>query len=100
MQEIIACLAYTLSSEKISYWRTTGGYEIDCIIGQGRLAIEFKSCEEVKSRYTKGLKAFQEDYPQARAIIVSMDRYRRELNGVEIIPVMEFLADLWSGRIL
>ena len=100
MQEIIAYLGYSFSAEKISYWRTTSGYEVDCIIGQGRVAIEFKSADEVKSRHTKGLKAFQEDYPQVKAIVVSMDKYRRELNGVEIIPVMEFLADLWNGKII
>ena len=100
MQEIIAYLGYNLVDEKISYWRTTGGYEVDCIIGKGKIAIEFKSSNEVKSRHTKGLKAFQEDYPQARAIIVSMDKYRRELNGIEVIPIMEFLADLWSGKIV
>ena len=100
MQEIIAYLGYNLSSEKISYWRTTGGYEVDCIIGQGRVAIEFKSSDEVKLRHTKGLKAFQEDYPQAKTIVVSMDKYRRELNGIEIIPITEFLSDLWNGKII
>ena len=29
-----------------------------------------------------------------------MDRYRRELNGINIIPVIEFLADLWTGKII
>ena len=29
-----------------------------------------------------------------------MDKYRRELNGIEIIPVIEFLADLWVGKII
>ena len=100
MQEIIAYTGYSSSSEKISYWRSTGGYEVDCIIGQGRVAIEFKSSDEVKSRNTKGLKAFQEEYPQVKAIIVSMDKFRRELNGIEIIPVIEFLADLWKGKII
>ena len=100
MQEIIAFMSYNLSAEKISYWRTTSGYEVDCIIGHGRVAIEFKSSDEVKSRHTRGLKAFQEDFPQTRAIVVSMDKYRRELNGTEIIPVLEFLADLWGGKII
>lgn len=100
IQEIIAYLGYTLSDEKLSYWRTASGYEVDCIIGQGRIAIEFKSSEEVKSRHSKGLKAFQEDYPNARLIIVSMDLYRRDLNGIEVIPATEFLADLWNDKII
>ena len=100
MQEIIAYTGYSSSVEKISYWRSTGGHEVDCIIGQGRVAIEFKSSDEVKSRNTRGLKAFQEDCPRAKTIIVSMDKYRRELNGIQIIPVIEFLADLWNGKII
>jgi predicted AAA+ superfamily ATPase len=100
MQEIIAYLGYSLSDKKLTYWRTSGGYEVDCIIGQGEVAIEFKSCEEVKSRHTKGLKAFQEEYPQVKAIVVSMDKHRRELNGISVIPVLEFLADLWDGKII
>jgi predicted AAA+ superfamily ATPase len=80
--------------------RSTGGYEIDCIIGNGRLAIEFKSCEEVKSRHTKGLKAFSEDFPQAKLIVVSMDKYHRIMNDVEIFPAMQFLKELWNRKII
>jgi hypothetical protein len=29
-----------------------------------------------------------------------MDKYRRELNGIEIIPAVEFLADLWQNKII
>jgi predicted AAA+ superfamily ATPase len=101
MQEIIAYLGYGLSDEKISYWRTSSGsYEVDCIIGDGRVAIEFKSGNEIKSRHTKGLTAFREEYPKVRAIIVSMDKYRRQLNEIEVIPAVEFLSDLWAGKIL
>jgi predicted AAA+ superfamily ATPase len=100
MQEIIAYLGYNYLDEKPTYWRTSGGYEIDCIIGNGRIAIEFKSCNEVKSRHVKGLKAFQQEYPQARLIVVSMDRYQRAMNDVEIFPATEFLSELWKGKIV
>jgi len=100
MQEIIAYMGYTFSDEKITYWRSASGYEVDCIIGEGRIAIEFKSCEEVKSRHTKGLKAFWEDFPNARLIVVSMDKYNRTMNGVEIFPALEFLKELWLNKII
>jgi len=100
MQEIIAYLGYNFFNEKPTYWRTSGGYEVDCIIGNGRIAIEFKSCDEVKSRHTKGLKAFQEEYPQARLIVVSMDKYKRVMNDIEIFPVKEFLSELWRRQII
>jgi len=100
MQEIIAYLGYNYLEEKPAYWRTSGGYEVDCIIGNGRVAIEFKSCDEVKSRHTKGLKAFGEEYPQARLIVVSMDKYKRVMNDIEIFPATEFLSELWKGKIV
>lgn len=59
-----------------------------------------KSSVEVKSRHTRGLKAFSEDYPKARLICVSLDKYKRKLNGVEIIPAHYFLKELWAGQII
>ena len=100
VQEIIAYLGYNHSDERLTYWRTSGGYEVDAIIGMGRIAIEIKATDEAKSRHTHGLKAFSEDFPEARLIIVSLDKYRRKMNGVDIIPATEFLRDLWQGRIV
>lgn len=100
IQEIIAYLSYTESYEQLSYWRTSNGYEVDAIIGEGRIAIELKSSEEVQSRHTKGLKAFEEEFPNARKIIVSLDKNRRTLNGIEIIPATEFLKMMWNNEII
>ena len=100
IQEIIAYLGYSHSEESLTYWRTASGYEVDAIIGDGRVAIEIKSAFEVQSRHTRGLKAFAEERPNARLLMVSLDKYRRALNGVEVIPALEFLADLWKGFII
>lgn len=99
IQELIAYLSYSESDEHLSYWRTASGYEVDAIIGDGRVAIEFKSSEEVQSKHTKGLKAFSEEYADARLIVVSMDVNPRMLNGVEVVPAMDFLQLLWEGKI-
>lgn len=99
IQELIAYLSYSESDEQLSYWRTASGYEVDAVIGEGRIAIEFKSAEEVQSKHTKGLKAFSEEYANARLIVVSMDANPRMLNGVEILPAMDFLKLLWEGKI-
>jgi predicted AAA+ superfamily ATPase len=100
IQELIAYLSYTQSSENLTYWRTSSGYEVDAIIGEGRIAIEIISTDEVKTRHLKGLRAFQEDFPQAKAIVVSLDKYPRILNGVEIIPAVQFLKALWNGEVI
>lgn len=99
IQELIAYLSYSESDKALSYWRTASGYEVDVVIGNGLVAIEFKSSEEVQSKHTKGLKAFSEEYANARLIVVSMDINPRILNGVEILPAMGFLKLLWAGKI-
>jgi len=96
VQEIVAWLGYTHSEERLTYWRTSSGYEVDCIIGDARVAIEIKSVQEVMSRHTRGLSAFAEEFPDCRRIIVSLDLIRRIVNGVEVVPIAEFLRMMWS----
>jgi predicted AAA+ superfamily ATPase len=100
IHELTAFLNYSFSEESLTYWRTTNGYEVDAILGDAQVAIEIKSCDEVQSRHLKGLKAFFEEYPQARLIVVSLDPNPRRMNGVEIYPVAEFLKKLWNGEII
>lgn len=100
VQELMAYLSYTHSRKSLSYWRTTSGYEVDIIYGDAEVAIEVKSSAEVQSRHLKGLKAFSEEHPAARTIIVSLDTAYREMNQVEVWPVTQFLNALWKGDIL
>ena len=41
IQEIYAYLKYTHSEEKLSNWRTYTGIEVDAVIGDARVALEF-----------------------------------------------------------
>jgi len=100
IQELIAYLGYNEKQEQLSYWRTSSGYEVDAIIGDGRVAIEVKSTEEIQSRHLKGLKAFQEEFPDCRLIAVSFDSRPRISNGVEIYPATDFLKKLWNDEIV
>lgn len=99
IQEIIAYIGYYRPFEHVSYWRTSSGYEVDAVIGNSDVAIEIKSSEEVQSHHTKGLKAFSEEFPDARLIVVSLDKKPRVMSGIEIFPALEFLNKLWSGTI-
>ena len=96
IHELTACLSYSFSEDTLSYWRTTNGYEVDVVLGDARIAIEIKSCEEVQSRHLRGLKAFAEEHPQARLIVVSLDPNPRRMNDVEIYPATVFLKKLWN----
>ena len=39
-----------MTEEKLSYWRTYTGVEVDIIVGDARIAIEIKSTEEVQNQ--------------------------------------------------
>lgn len=96
IQELIAYMHYTHQDEKLSYWRTYAGTEVDVIIGDARIAIEIKSVEEVLPKHLKGLKAFGEEHPECHRIIVSHDIFPRKIGDIECIPVKEFLHRLWN----
>ena len=100
IQELIAYLGYNEKEEQLSYWRTSSGYEVDAIIDNGKVAIEIKSTEEIQSRHLKGLKAFQEEFPDCRLIAVSFDLRPRITNDVEIYPAVVFLKKLWNHEIV
>lgn len=100
IQELIAYLGYSESNEKLSYWRTYTGIEIDAVIGDARIAIEIKSTDEVQTKHKKNLKAFAEEYPNARKIIVSLDKMTRQSNDIELIYVLDFFKMLWNGQII
>ena len=100
IEEIIAYIGYNGIDKRLSYWHTYDGYEVDAVIGDAEIAIEMKSSNEVQSKHIKGLKAFAEEHPETRLIIVSMDIAPRIFNSVEVMPATHFLKELWSNRII
>jgi uncharacterized protein len=99
MQEIIAYRGYFRRREEISYWHTYNNQEVDAVIGDAKVAIEIKSGEQVKASHKKGLKAFKEEHPECRLILVSLDPITRVSGDIEIINISDFLKMLWNGEI-
>lgn len=99
IMELIAYIGYNHKEEKLSYWRTHTGVEVDVVIGNAKLAIEIKSADEIAKRHMKGLKSFGDDYPDCRKIIVSLDRINRKENDIELIYVHDFLKMLWNDEL-
>ncbi len=99
MQELIAYMGYKQYENQLSYWHTYQEQEVDAVLGDAKVAIEFKSTSEVQKRHLSGLKAFKDEHPDARLIVVSRDEKYRILQGIEIIPATDFLRMLWNGEI-
>ena len=99
IQEIIAYLGYHGKLDKLSYWHTYNDYEVDAVLGDAEVGIEIKSTDEVQSRHLHGLKAFREEHPEMRMIVVSLDPNPRLFKEVEVWPVKQFFEQLWAGKI-
>ena len=105
MQELIAYIGYTHNDNRLSYWRTQDGVEVDAVIGNdllggAKLAIEIKSTEDVQNKHLKGLRTFADEHPDCRRIVVALDRFtRRTVDNIEIMYVYDFLRQLWSGKL-
>ena len=101
IQELAAYLDYSESNKKLSFWHTlNNAYEVDAVIGDAEVAIEIKSSERIVSSHLKGLKAFQEEHPQCKLVVVSLEETPRLFNDVEVWHAKEFLSRLWAGKII
>jgi len=75
LQHLIAWIDYSNIGEKVYYWRTKSGLEVDFIIyGENEfVAIEVKNSDKVNPKELKGLKNFNEDYPEARLLFYTVE---------------------------
>lgn len=86
-----------VSGEPLAYWRSTSGFEVDFIISD-HTAIEVKATANAAAADLKGLKAMADEGRMKRLVLVCQEPRPRHVNGVEILPIADFLAALWTGR--
>jgi predicted AAA+ superfamily ATPase len=98
--EVFAWAAYSGRNPGVSYWRTASQLEVDIVLGDGQIAIEIKSTAAANDHHLNGLRAFRQEH-DARCYLVSLDpRPRLTSDGIHILPWQDFLARLWSDKIL
>jgi len=92
-QHLRAWLDYAGCRDGLYFWRTVGGLEVDFIVytPTSFLAIEVKNAARVDRSDFKGLKAFREDFPEARTMMLYRGEMQYEEEGVLVVPVGEFL---------
>jgi predicted AAA+ superfamily ATPase len=86
-----------VSGESLSYWRTTSGFEVDCILGD-HTAIEIKTRGNLAPQDLKPLRALAEERQLKRYLCVSLEPRPRQLAGVSVLPFRDFLDALWGGE--
>jgi predicted AAA+ superfamily ATPase len=99
--ELRAAIAYHDPDIPLGYWRLASGIEVDFVVGDLSLAIEAKATERVTADHLRGLRAIAEDHPRiGRRIVVCLERKRlRTDDGIEVMPVADFVAELATGRL-
>lgn len=100
--ELTAHLAYSESDRGLAYWRLASGIEVDFVADDLGLAVEVKSTANPSSDHLKGLRALKEDHRSVgrRVLACMVPRARRTEDGIDVLPVTEFLERLWAGDLL
>ena len=101
-QHLRAWNAYRGDPNKLCYWRTRSGAEVDFVLygPDGFWAIEVKNTARIDMRNLRPLTTFREDYPECRAIFLYRGAERRSIRDVLCVPCEEFLRQLHPGRAL
>lgn len=79
------------------YWRSKSGYEVDFIIDD-MLAVEVKAKQTISDRDIRGLIALKEENEIKNYVVVSFEKTRRMIKGINIVPWKEFLEKLWHKK--
>lgn len=100
LNEVRAFLAYGKRDLPLTFWRTSSGFEVDLIVADMDLAIEFKSSKEIRTGDLKSMRALQEEFGPRRQLVVSrVATPRRTEDGIDILPWDQFCRELWSGEL-
>ncbi len=99
-QHLRAWIAYSPEDRRLHTWRTRSGVEVDFVVygPDGLSAIEVKNTSRLRPADTSGLRAFREDYPEARPLLLYRGERRLRRDGVLVLPVDEFLRALRPGE--
>jgi len=85
------------NQEPLYYWRSASGFEVDFILAD-HTAIEVKAKSNITAHDLKSLKALAEEEKLKRYICVCLERRRRVVDGIQILPIIDFLEALWDGQ--
>lgn len=101
-QHLRAWLAYRGRGDRLYFWRTRSGLEVDFVVygESGLWALEVKNSDRVRPEDLRSLRAFREDFPESRPLLLYRGEERLKIQGVLCLPCVEFLARLRPDRIL
>lgn len=101
LNEVRAFLAYRGQDRSLHFWRTSAGQEVDLVVGDLELALEFKSALRVRTTDLSGVRTLLDEHKVGRTIVVSREpRPRLTEDRIEILPWQAFCKMLWGGELI
>lgn len=91
----LTCFIDYISGGRLSYWRSTSGFEVDFIIDD-HTALEIKAKNNISANDIKPLRMLAEEGVLKQYVCVSMEPRRRKVGNIDILPYKEFLDLLWD----
>ncbi len=95
-QQLISWNAYRGEKNKIYYWRTRSGAEVDFIVYGKEVfwAIEVKNASRIRKGDLNSLRSFKQEYPQCKTFLLYRGKERILKEGVLCMPCEDFLMKL------
>lgn len=101
-QHLRAWIDYRGKKNRLYYWRTPKGLEVDFVVygEDGLFAFEAKNTARIRPENLRALEAFKKDYPEAECVCLYRGRERLKTGNVLCLPCGEFLQDVKPDRLL
>lgn len=99
IQQIVAMQSYARKQDKLCYYQTQGGVEIDLVIdraGSTPILVEIKSTDLVREDHVKHLNSVSKDLPESEAYCFSMDPIRKKIGNATCVHWSEGLSELFG----
>ncbi len=99
--ELSAGIEYQEWDLELTCWRLPSGIEVDFVLGDMEVAVEAKANARITRDHLRGLRTLVEEHPGVRRrIVVCLEpRARRTDDGIDILPVADFIRRLGQGAL-
>ena len=102
LHELRAAISYLNCGGEIYHWRTCEGSEIDFIWQRGEkvIGIEIRTSAVWRSDFGRSLRPLLKEGKLSRAIVIYRGKAPAHADGVDGLPLEDFLALLWRGEVI
>jgi len=104
VNEVKAYLDYHGLRYPLYFWRNYDGAEVDLLVETrtGYVAVEIKAAQEWQRRFGNGLRLILASLATSSVRPYGVFRGSRRVDdaGITVLPLSEFLSDLWKGNMI